>query len=382
MRRSLLISAAVVVMSAVLLRLTVLAPETIPVKAVRVEWGPVESTVTNTKAGTIKARRRAGLSSEVGGRVVEIAAREGDAVEHGALLLRLDDAAQRAQLRLSEQSLRAAEAQRGVACIARDRAHRELKRNRKLAEKNIVSVDVLDKLQSSYASGNAQCDAANADVEKASAQIAVTQVELEKMMLHAPFAGVIAEVAVEVGEWITPSPPMLTAPAVIDLIDPSSLYVSAPMDEVDSAAIRAGQRAKVTIDSYPGQEFSGEVVRVAPYVLDIEAQNRTVEIEVELDDKELASKLLPGTSADVEVILEVRDRVLRLPTSALLEGNRVLLANDGRLVEQSVEIGLKNWDYAEVVSGVEEGHRVVTTLDRVEVKAGAHVEVEEIEYRP
>ncbi len=192
----------------------------------------------------------------------------------------------------------------------------------------------------------------------------------------------IAVEAVEVGEWITPSPPLLTAPAVIDLIDPSSLYVSAPMDEVDSAAVRAGQRAKVTIDSYPGREFSGEVVRVAPYVLDIEAQNRTVEIEVEFDDKALASKLLPGTSADVEVILEVRDRVLRLPTSALLEGNRVLLANDGRLIEQSVEIGLKNWNYAEIVSGVEEGHRVVTTLDRVEVKVGARVEVEEIEYRP
>ncbi len=382
MRRWLLISLAAVVVGGVLLRATVFAPEAIPVKAVRVEWGAVESTVTNTKAGTIKARRRAGLSSEVGGRVVEITFREGDAVVEGAPLLRLDDASQRAQLLLSEQSLRSAEAQRGVACIARDRAYRELQRNRKLEEKNIVSADVLDRLQSSYASANAQCDAASADVEKASAQIAVTQVELDKMVLRAPFAGVIAEVAVELGEWIMPSPPLLTAPPVIDLIDPTSLYISAPMDEVDSGAIRPGQRAKVAVDSYPGQEFFGEVVRVAPYVLDIEAQNRTVEIEVELDDGERASKLLPGTSADVEVILEVRDRVLRVPTLALLEGNKVLVANDGRLEEQSVEIGLKNWDYAEVVSGVEEGHRVVTTLDRVEVKVGARVEVEEIEYRP
>jgi len=160
------------------------------------------------------------------------------------------------------------------------------------------------------------------------------------------------------------------------------MYVSAPMDEVDSAAIRTGQRAKVTIDSYSGMEFGGEVVRVAPYVLDVEAQNRTVEIEVELGDKELAMKLLPGTSADVEVVLEVRDEVLRLPTSALLEGNRVLVAKNGRLVEQLVEIGLKNWDYAEVRSGLEQGQRVVTSLDRVEVEAGARVEVEEIEYKP
>jgi len=352
------------------------------VQAVRVEWGPVESTVTNTKAGTIRARRRAGLSPESGGRVVEIAQREGDAVEAGAALIRLDDASRRAQLVLAQQSLRSAEAQRRVACIGRDRARRELERNRKLADKKIVSADLLDKLESSFRSAGAQCNAAAAEVEKAGAQVAVAEVDLEKMTIRAPFAGVIAEVAVELGEWITPSPPMLTAPAVVDLIDPTSLYVSAPMDEVDSGAIRKGQQVKVTIDSYPDQVFSGEVIRVAPYVLDIEAQNRTVEIEVELDDTELAAKLLPGTSADVEVILEVRDRVLRLPTSALLAGNKVLLANDGRLTERSVEVGLKNWDYAEVVAGIEEGQLVVSSLDRAEVKADARVEVEETEYRP
>jgi HlyD family secretion protein len=154
------------------------------------------------------------------------------------------------------------------------------------------------------------------------------------------------------------------------------------MDEVDSASIRAGQPAKVTVDSHPGREFAGSVSRVAPYVLDLEAQNRTVEIEVELRDVETAATLLPGTSADVEVVLEARDRVLRLPTSALLEGDRVLVTDDGRLEERSVEIGLKNWDYAEVTAGLETGQRVVVSLDRVEVRAGARVEVEEIEYRP
>jgi HlyD family secretion protein len=382
MRKWLLLSLLAIVGVALLLRATILAPEAIPVKAVRLELGPVQSTITNTKAGTIRARLRAELSPEVGGRVVEIGYREGDRVEGGAELLRLNDATQRAQLLLAQENLRAAEASRPVACITRDRAYRELKRKRQLAEKQIVSADLLDQLESAYKSASASCNAITAEVEKARAQLAVAEVELEKMVIRAPFPGVIAEVAVEVGEWITPSPPLLIAPAVIDLIDPSSVYVSAPMDEVDSAAIRADQRADVTIDSYPGREFPGKVVRVAPYVLDIEAQNRTVEIEVELDDKEIASKLLPGTSADVEVILEVRNQVLRLPTSALLEGNKVLVANDGKLEEQSVEIGLKNWDYAEVVSGLEEGQVVVTSLDRVDVKAGARVELEETEYRP
>jgi HlyD family secretion protein len=124
------------------------------------------------------------------------------------------------------------------------------------------------------------------------------------------------------------------------------------------------------------------VVRIAPYVLDVETQNRTVEIEVEFDDPEVVASLLPGTSADVEVVLEAREGVLRVPASALLEGNRALVARDGRLVEETLRVGLKNWDWAEIREGLSSEQAVVISLDRTEVKAGARVEVEEIEYRP
>ncbi len=382
MPRWMLWTAIALVGGALLLRLTLFATEIIPVKAVRVETGRVEATIANTKAGTIKARRRARMTPELGGRVVEIAHREGERVEEGAELVRLNDATQRAQLLLAQESLRAAEAARSQACISRDHARRELARKRKLAEQAIVSEDLLDALETAAKTASASCQALTAELGKARAQIALVEAELEKLILRAPFDGVIAEVAVEVGEWITPSPPLVLAPAVIDLIDPTSLYVSAPMDEVDSAALRAGQRARVSVDSHPGREFPATVVRVAPYVLDVEAQNRTVDIEVELDDAAFASQLLPGTSADVEVILEVRDAVLRLPAPALLEGERVLVAQNGRLAEQAVEIGIKNWDYAEVRGGLDEDQLVVISLDRAEVKAGARVEVEETEYLP
>jgi HlyD family secretion protein len=367
---------------ALLLWTTVLTPELTPVKVVALDRGTVESTITNTKAGTVRARRRAQLSPEVGGRVVEIGRREGEWVKPGETIVVLDGATQRAQLRLAQESLRAAEAARREACIQRDRARRDLERKQELAAERIVSDDLLDQLRSVFEASDASCKRVAAEVDRARAQIAATEVELEKLVIRAPFEGVIAEVAVEVGEWITPSPPLLQAPAVVDVIDLSSLYVSAPMDEVDSASIHAGQHAKLTVDSYRDAEFDATVVRVAPYVLDVVAQNRTVEIEVELLDAEAASKLLPGTSADVEVVLEARDGALRLPTSALLEGNRVLVASDGRLEERPVEIGLRNWDYAEVTGGLDEGQRVVISLDRVEVKPGARVEVEETDYRP
>jgi HlyD family secretion protein len=376
MRKRLLWIALFVAVGAVALRFTLLRPDAIPVRVARVESARVESTITNSKAGTVRARRRAKLSAEVGSRVVVLTHREGDAVEEGELLVQLNDATPRAQLLLARLGLQVAQSAANEACIARDRAVRELRRKRSLADQKIVSEDLLDGLQSAAEAAEASCNARNSQVGEAQAQIAAMEAELAKYSIRAPFAGVIAEQEVQVGEWITPSPPLLTVPPVVDLIDPTSIYVSAPMDEVDSAKIRLEQAVKVTVDSHRGEEFAARVVRRAPYVLDVEAQNRTLEIEVELADAEFAATLLPGTSADVEVVLDAREGVLRIPTSALLEGDKVLVANDGTLEESTIEVGLKNWNYAEVRGGLEEGQLVVTSLESVEVKAGARVAIE------
>ena len=81
--------------------------------------------------------------------------------------------------------------------------------------------------------------------------------------------------------------------------------------------------------------------------------------------------LLPGTSADVEVILSTRQEVLRIPTSSLIEGGKVLVLEGERLIERGVELGLRNWDFTEIVDGLSEGDLVVTSLDRQEVEDGA-----------
>jgi len=170
-------------------------------------------------------------------------------------------------------------------------------------------------------------------------------------------------------------PPALPVPPVLDLIDPSSLYISAPMDEVDSSKIHEGQPVRVTLDPFPGLQYEGHVRHMAPYVLDVEEQNRTVEIEVELDDHAFASTLLPGTSADVEVILSVKDNVLRIPPSVLFEGRKVFVVEKDRLSIRSVEIGMRNWDFVEVLSGISEHDRVVTSLDEEGLEEGLPVVV-------
>ena len=88
---------------------------------------------------------------------------------------------------------------------------------------------------------------------------------------------------------------------------------------------------------------------------------------------------LPGTSADVEIILTARNDVLRIPTSTLIEGDRVLLFDKGVLVEREVSTGLHNWDYTEILGGLREHDQVVSSLDRTEVVAGAEAEIADLE---
>lgn len=366
----LLVVASFVVL-AVLLRLTILAPEPIPVRVAPVERGSVQSTVTNSKAGTVEARRRSRIAAEIGGRVVEIRHREGARVKAGEALVRLAPETLQAKLEQATEGVPVAQSRLEDACLRRDRARRELARTERLAEQRVASEDRLDALRYAYDSARVACDAARAELAQARANLKAAQAEIAKTVIAAPFDGVVAEVNVEVGEWVTPSPPLLTSPAVVDLIDPTSIYVSAPMDEVDAGAIRTGLPVQVSVDSRPGERFAGRVVRVAPYVLDAEAQNRTLEVEVAIDDARIAETLLPGTSADAEVVLETREGVLRVPTSALLRGEKVLVLEEGRLVERAVGLGLRNWQYAEVTSGLEEGTQVVVALDSKSIVAGA-----------
>ena len=112
---------------------------------------------------------------------------------------------------------------------------------------------------------------------------------------------------------------------MVDLIDNTCFYITAPIDEVDVPKIAPGMTARVSLDAFGDRRFAGKVRRIAPYVLDREKQARTVDVEVEFTLPEDIRKMLAGYSADVEIILDVRQNTLRIPTEAVLEGNRVFV---------------------------------------------------------
>jgi HlyD family secretion protein len=362
------IAAAIVV-----LRLTVLAPKALRVEVARLTRGTVEETVTNTRAGTIKARRRARLSPETAGRVVALPFREGARVTAGTTLLVLDSIMQRAQLDLAREDVRAAGARVEEVCLGAGLAKTELGRVQELKGGGIASDQLLDRAQSESDRAQAACRAAGATLDQTRARERLMAEDLARTELRAPFAGIVAELHTELGEWITPAPPGIPVPPAIEILDPTSLYVTAPIDEMDAERVSAAQEVRISVDSRRGERFPGHLVRVAPYVQDVLEQNRTVEVEAEFDDTRLAPSLLPGTSADVEIILSRREGVLQVPTTAVSQGDTVLAVEGGRLVERTVKTGLRNWRSTEILGGLAEGDRVVVTRDSPEIKAGARV---------
>lgn len=373
MRRILIIVAIAAAIGAAVWWFT--QPKPIPVALTEVGRGKVEASVANTRAGSVEACQRTRLSPITGGRITYMGVKKGDHVTKGQVLIRLWNDDQQAQSSLAESQVASARKHVIEACALAENAERESARTAKLRARGFVSESAEEKARFEAQSRRASCDAARADVAQAQERVKVTKVEQGRTVLIAPFDGTVADIVGELGEYTTPSPPGVATPPAIDLIDNSCLYIEAPMDEVDAPKINVGQPSRITLDALPGKVLPGHVKRVAPYVVAVEKQARTVDIEVSLNNPDDMKQLLVGYSADVEIVLDSRENVLRVPTSTLLEGNKVLIyqPDTKKLEERSIKTGISNWEYTEVLDGLKEGDRIVTSLEREGVKAGVLV---------
>lgn len=350
-------------------------PEPLAVPVVAIGQGAVASTVSNTRAGTIKACQRSELSMPLGGRVEVLHVKEGDRVVEGQALLELWNQDHRANVAQSEASLSSAEHEQKRACLGADQNEREDRRAQTLVGKQLISTTQAEAARTLSTTTRQACEAASDQVKMARANLDLVRARFELTTLRAPYAGIIAEVNSELGEYVTPSPSgVLTKPA-IEIIDDSCLYVTAPIDEVDAMPVRVGQLAHITLDAFRGQRFEGHVTRIAPYVMEVEKQARTVDVDVRFDNFPKDVPLLVGYSADIEIVLEEKQSVLRVPTEAIVDKKFVYVLEAGEkgigtVHKREFVPGLANWTQTEVVSGLADGDLVVMTPDRAGLKDG------------
>ena len=340
-----------------------------------VSRGLVEKTVSNTRAGTVEACRRSKLSMPIGGRVDVLSVDEGDRVEAGKVLLSLWNRDRMAMTAQAEAQLQAARHSAQKLCVEAANAEREARRVETLHERKLASREATELARTRARAGDFGCQAARDEEQMAQANLQMNQALLEETYLRAPFDGIVAEINGEIGEYVTPSPPGVATPPAVDLIDYGCLYVTAPIDEVDAGELAIGLPARISLDAFRGEHFAGTLDRIAPYVLDLERQARTVEVDTLFDDANVQSRLLVGYSADIDIIMDTRNDALRVPTEAVMEGDQVFRfdRSSGTLERVDIQIGISNWNFSEVTGGLAEGDEIVLSLDEPGLDDGVAV---------
>ncbi len=352
-------------------------PDIIPVSVITVEQGNVEATVANTRAGTIKACRRAKLSPSSGGQISELPYKEGDFVKKDAMLLKIWSLDLQAEVEHIKKNIIASIDTAEATCLQSDMAQRTANRELRLLRSKSISQEEYDLKYTEYLVAKASCKAAKANVDSVKAGLLVAQEQLKRTVLYAPFDGVIAKINGELNEYVTPSPVGVQTPPVIDLIEPGCFLVSVPVDEVDAPKIKTGMPARISLDAWRGQTFKANVTRIGSYVTDSEKQARTVDIELSFQDKSKLKDLLVGYSADADIILQTNKDVLRIPSETLIDDSHVLLFNQNSSLLEKIKVkkGLSNWSFTEILEGLKKGDQLVTSVGTAGVKDGALVKV-------
>ena len=382
---------------------------------VRLERGEISSIVT--AAGTINPVITVLVGSQVSGTIKALYADFNSRVKEGQVIAQIDPAIFEAQVEQGRANVLSAQAnllnaqanlQNAKANLAKTEVSvldtkRTLDRNKPLLERNVIAQATLDTAQANYDTAVAQRDVAKAQVESAKSQVESSRAQLEQTKatlkvaetnlryttIRSPVNGIVISRNVDVGQTVAAS---LQAPTLFTIAkDLTQMQVDTNVSEADVGRVAAGQEATFTVDAYPEKTFPGKVseIRNAPITI----QNVvTYDVVIQVDNKDL--KLKPGMTANVSVLIEHKERILKIPNAALRfrpklakreeigtkkketsqpqsrapssdlsqgrPGRVWVLSPEGKPMLVSITVGITNGTFSEMIAGdLKEGREVI-----------------------
>lgn len=270
--------------------------------------------------GRVQPAEYVNLSAQVPGRIVELAVEEGDTVQAGDLLIRLDDTQYRATVESSRAAAKSAAASVRLAEARLEQANLDLNRQKKLAASNMVSPEAVDRAQTDVKVAQAELSARQEEQTRSEAMVKAAVDDLSKTVYSAPTAGVISALNVKVGEIVITGTMNNPGTVILTIADRSRMEVEAQVDETDVVDIKAGQEARLTVDALPDTTFKGTVKTIgasAELGAAATAESAT-NFKVEILFNDDIPQLRPGMTADVEIVTQSRDSVMAVPIAALV----------------------------------------------------------------
>ena len=376
--------------------------EVIDVTATAVARGHVEQTVTAISSGTVKPFLDSMVATGTLGTVVAVPFKEGEYVKKGDVIVELRHDEMDAQVALAEANLKVGmsrleqaklaagiNAEVAVTRVAQtaaqlEQAEKDFESMKALADRNAIRQNDFDKAalalkvaRESAAAAKAgqredlvraeEVKMAEATIEQLKAAIAVATAARESALVKAPFAGVIARIITDVGEAVSMGMPLL------QMVDPSTCYVEAPFDEANAAEIQLGQKARINLDSYRGEDFFGTVEYISPVVSTNPDLSRTLNVRIKVGEE--TEKFLAGMSADVVLVVAEKEDVVYAPTESLIRQEYAYVIERGRAVRRDIKTGIGNWNTMEILEGLKEGDQLVTSISLADLADGVRVRV-------
>jgi HlyD family secretion protein len=351
----------------------------VPVLGHSVIRGAVTVEVMGT--GTLEARVQMTVSSKIAGRISEMLVDQGDEVQVGQVLLRLDDQELKQQVEIASSALAAAnasverveaEAVRAQAVLSQVQADHQ--RDRKLFASRIISASDMDKSAQALEVAEADLAKSKASVMEAKKNLIVAQNTLDyhlarlgDTVIKAPFSGLIVRRDREPGDIVVPGT------SIFMLISTKELWVSAWVDETEMAGLAPGQNARVIFRSEPDHPYPGKVIRLGR-----EADRETRQFIVDVKPDFLPATWAIGQRAEVFIETAHKPDAVLLPSKAILRDKEkigVLVEEGGRAAWRSIKIGLRGREEVEILEGLEPGETVISVPGSKEIPAGRRVKV-------
>lgn len=316
----------------------------------KAELRPVERSVLFV--GELQAEAEAVVKAEVKGKVLEIYTNLGDAVKKGELIARLDSEEYKISHEQATQALKEARSKYQLARLNRDRADG-------LFKKGLISERESDEARESL-------NGLEATVKERQAALKMATKRQRDTDIVAPFAGVIKERFVNVGDYVDDKV------SVASIVAPSPLKLKASVPERSAGAVRKGMKVFVKVEAYPGNVFEGSLVRVSP---SLDPKTRALPIEVAFPNKD--GILKPGFFAKGKVVTKSADKAVFVPEEALIAFagiKKVFVIENGEASERIVKVGERIENLLEITEGVKEGE-VIATSSLNKISTGIKVEV-------
>jgi HlyD family secretion protein len=379
--------------------------------AVRIEAVEARDLVASvTASGQVRPQTKVDISSDITGRIVRLAVREGQMVTQGQFLLQIDPQQAEAAVQRAEAALASARAQEAQARANRVQAERGYERSSEIRRTNaqLVSDEQLEQLRTAFEVNTAMYEAARFSVERAAAELRDARTALGKTTIYAPMSGRVTRLNVEVGETAIMGTLNRDAATLLTISDMSVLETKVRVDETDVTRIKMGDSAVVQIDAFPDTTFVGRVTRVSNSSVrsggGLQGADQAVDYEVTIQLLNAPPDTRPDFSATAKVVTDQRAQVLSIPIIALtvrenqsvtrgdtavglgrprpqldverrdVEGVFVV-GEDNKVTFRPVRVGIAGEKHFEVLSGLQAGERIVAgTYQAIrELKDGALV---------